>query len=98
MKSSPPFAFKNTEGAWQGVSIDLWRHVADELALDYEFEEMALKPLLNGLANGEIDVGVAAISVTAERNERIDFCHPHFTAGLGIATSSGQQGSIWALV
>lgn len=98
VKSSPPFALKQADGDWTGVSIDLWRTVAEELDLEYEFQELPLDALLDGLADGELDAAVAAISVTAERNERVDFCHPHFTTGLGIATRVGHHGSVWALV
>ena len=29
-KEAPPFAMKAADGAWQGISIDLWRRIADE--------------------------------------------------------------------
>jgi polar amino acid transport system substrate-binding protein len=32
-KEAPPFAMKGPEGNWQGISIDLWRRVADQLHL-----------------------------------------------------------------
>lgn len=97
-KHSPPFAFKNPDGQWTGISIELWKHLSDELNLEYEFREMTLEEMLSALETGEIDAAVAAISVTAERNERVDFCHPHFTTGLGIAvpTDGGASGgSLW---
>ena len=37
----PPFAMKNNEGTWTGVSIDLWRQIAAELSLPFELR-MAL--------------------------------------------------------
>ena len=35
----PPFAMKNSEGTWTGVSIDLWRQIAAALNLPFEFQE-----------------------------------------------------------
>lgn len=96
-KHSPPFAFKNPDGEWTGISIELWRHLTDELNLEYEFRELTLDEMLLGLESGELDAAVAAISVTAERHQRVDFCHPHFTTGLGIAMSATDQTS-WSLV
>jgi ABC-type amino acid transport substrate-binding protein len=29
-KEAPPFAMKTREGEWSGISIDLWRRIADE--------------------------------------------------------------------
>ena len=96
-KHSPPFAFKNADGQWTGISIELWRQLTDELNLEYELRELPLDEILTGLESGELDAAVAAISVTAERLQHIDFCHPHFTTGLGIAVSGKSQLSNWTL-
>ena len=32
-KHAPPFAMKNPDGTWSGLSIDLWRQIAAELGL-----------------------------------------------------------------
>jgi ABC-type amino acid transport substrate-binding protein len=66
-KEVPPFAMKNSEGTWTGVSIDLWRQIATELNLPFEFRELDLQSLLDGVADGTLDVAVAALSITAER-------------------------------
>lgn len=92
-KHSPPFAFKNPDGQWTGISIELWRQLADELNLDYEFQESTIDQMLVGLESGELDAAVAAISVTADRHQRVDFCHPHFTTGLGIAVRAGNDSN-----
>jgi len=96
-KDSPPFAFKNPDGKWTGISIELWKHLATELDLEYEFKEESLEGLLSGVESGELDAAVAAISVTAERHGRFEFCHPHFSTGLGIAVSVNQRASLWEM-
>ena len=30
-KEAPPFAMKAADGTWNGISVDLWRRVADQL-------------------------------------------------------------------
>lgn len=97
-KLSAPFAFKNAEGDWTGISIELWKQIAEELEIDFEFREETLSGMISGLETGELDAAVAAISVTAERHQRIDFCHPHFTTGLGIATSINSKSDPWNLL
>jgi hypothetical protein len=32
---------KAADGTWEGISIDLWRRIADELHLRYRFTEEA---------------------------------------------------------
>ncbi len=97
-KHSPPFAFKNPDGQWTGISIEMWKHLTDELNLEYELRELTLDQMLDGLDSGELDAAVAAISVTAERHRQVDSCHPHFTTGLGIATSAQHSTRPWALI
>lgn len=97
-KHSPPFAFKNPDGQWTGISIEMWKHLTDELNLEYEFRELSMEEMLADLSSGKLDAAVAAISVTADRSERVDFCHPHFSTGLGIAVSVENEASIFSLV
>ncbi|QDU80524.1 putative ABC transporter extracellular-binding protein YckB precursor [Polystyrenella longa] len=97
-KQSPPFAIKNPDGSWTGISIELWRHLAHELNLEFEFQELTLDEMLTKLEAGELDAAVAAISVTSDRHERVGFCHPHYSTGLGIAVNSREQTSPWVLV
>jgi len=32
-KEAPPFAIKSDKGEWSGISIELWRKLADQLKL-----------------------------------------------------------------
>ena len=89
-----PFVMKTTTGEWTGISIDLWKEIASALDLSYEFRELDLQGLLAGVTDGSLNVAVAALTITSEREERFDFTHPFLTSGLGIAIS-GQKGSPW---
>ncbi len=81
----PPFAMLGDEGNWTGISIDLWRRVAQDLDRPYVFRELPLAGLIDSVATGAVDVGVAAITVTSDRETRVDFSQPFFTSGLGLA-------------
>jgi len=97
-KEAPPFAIKDSDGNWSGISIDLWRRVADALHLRYSFaEESNVEGLINGVATGKYDVAVAALTVTAARARVIDFTQPFYVTGLGIAVPVGGEAS-WAPV
>jgi polar amino acid transport system substrate-binding protein len=87
---APPFAMRSQDGAWEGISIDLWRHLAEQLHLRYRFVERAsVQELLNAVASGEIDLAAAALTVTAERRKAMDFTQPFFWTGLGVAVPRG---------
>jgi ABC-type amino acid transport substrate-binding protein len=97
-KEAPPFAFKSDESTWKGISIDLWRDIASELNLTFEFRESDLEGLLDGVANRSLDVAVAAITMTSEREKFCDFTHPFYRTGLGIAAVSKQESTWLALI
>jgi len=84
VKPAEPFVIE-TEAGVGGISIELWRRVAEDLGIAYEFETTDLEGLLDGVADGTYAAGVAATTVTADREARMDFTHPFFTGGLAIA-------------
>ena len=90
-KQAPPFAIKKDDGTWSGVSIDLWQEISRDLKLKYEIRELDLQVLIAGVQNGSLDAAVAALTVTAEREEMLDFSHPFHTTGLGIAAVTHQK-------
>ncbi len=87
-KESPPFSMKDPDGNWTGISIGLWQQIAAELDLTYEFRELDLKQLLDGVRNRSLDVAVAVLTITPEREKNFDFTHTYYTTGLGIAVAS----------
>jgi polar amino acid transport system substrate-binding protein len=90
-KEAPPFAMKTANGEWSGISIDLWRQIAADLEYTFEFRELPLQALLDGVVDGSLDAVVAALTITSEREQRFDFTHPFYTTGLGIAVASTQR-------
>jgi ABC-type amino acid transport substrate-binding protein len=86
---APPFAMKNGEGGWEGISIDLWRRVAERLGLRCRLEERdTVQALLEAVTAGQVDAA-AALTVTAARRQVMDFTQPFFATGLGVAVGRG---------
>src|SRR5262249_52001545 len=94
----PPFVLHNDDGQWSGLSIDLWKEIAADLKISFEFREYDydLVGLLDAVERRQIDAAVAAIPVTLEGETRFDFSHPYFAAGLGIAVHAEPQGGVLA--
>ena len=76
---------KQPNGSWTGAGIELWRRVAQKLDLHYQLQEADLQQLVDGAADGTFDASVAAITVTAAREQLVDFSQPFYATGLGIA-------------
>lgn len=90
-KIAPPFAMKDEDEQWTGISIDLLRLVASNLNLDVEFADSTLSELITDVHNGNLDASIAAISITQEREQTIDFTHRYFDSGLAIVTPKRYQ-------
>ncbi|WP_349431619.1 transporter substrate-binding domain-containing protein [Methylomarinum sp. Ch1-1] len=98
VRVAPPFVVRNDDGSLSGLSIDLWKQIAADLELNYQFQEMTLPQLLQAVENQKIDVAVAAITVTADRETVMDFSHPFHSSGLGIAVDSEQGGTLGSVL
>lgn len=92
VKASPPFSFQNGD-RWDGISVELWETVADQAQLEYRYRPYrTVSEMLEAVELGQADVAVGAISVTADRERRLDFSQPMFRGGLGIVTRSEPSG------
>ena len=93
-KEAPPFSFKDEHGNWSGISIDLWRRVAEKLKLQYHLVDAgSVSNQIEGVASGNYDVAVAAITVTPAREQKVDFSVPYFHAGTGVAVQPDRMAT-----
>jgi len=89
-KLAPPFAMKDKQGKWTGISIELWDRIANRLKLKYRLtEEPTVQGLIDKTASKAYDGSIAAITVTANRETVVDFSQPYYVTGLGIAVARG---------
>ncbi len=79
-----PFEYKGKDGEYTGFDIDLWAEIADRIGVEYELRPMDFNGLIPGLTTGNLDAALAAIFITSAREEKIDFSHPYFRAGLKV--------------
>lgn len=81
--SQPPYVIKGQNGSWDGISIRLWRGIAEDMGLDYRFTEVEGETAIAGLQQGT-DL-ILTGNVTAEAENQVDFSHIYHTADLGLA-------------
>lgn len=96
----PPFSVARGTG-YIGYSIELWDRVAEELGLSYELSAAeSFSEMLAAVEDGAADLAVANISITAEREQTMDFSHPIFNSGLQVMVpaGSGVSESIFATI
>jgi polar amino acid transport system substrate-binding protein len=93
-----PFVIDQGDGTLDGLTVRLWDHIASELGLPYRFEERDLEGLIDGLVDGSLDVSAAALTITSEREAFVDFTHPFFVTGLGLAVADRTMGPLGAVL
>lgn len=80
----PPFVTKDGS-SYGGFSVELWEAIAREAHLSTAWREVGtVADILAGVGAGQGQAAIAAISITAQREERFDFSQPMFEAGLQI--------------
>ena len=92
----PPFVVKEGDKL-SGFSIELSDAIADRLHYKCSYiEKPSVAEILNSVKSKEAEMGIAAISITSEREKDYDFSQPFFNAGLQIMVrdQAGSNGGI----
>jgi polar amino acid transport system substrate-binding protein len=87
-----PFIIPEGE-TYRGFSFELWRLIERELGWQSTFiRKESVRDLIDAVAAKEVDLGIAAISITSQREEVIDFSQPMFDSGLQIMIRASASG------
>ena len=84
-RHAPPFAIKSDDGQWSGIAIELWNRISERTGYDFRYTELGLKEMLDAVIAGRIDAAAAALTITSDREQVMDFSHPFHTSGLAVA-------------
>ena len=86
-----PFGFISDKGEISGYDADLAREVARYILHNknaVEFVQVTPSNRLIKLSTGEVDIVIATMTITPQREEIINFSIPYDTAGLAILVNS----------
>jgi ABC-type amino acid transport substrate-binding protein len=92
-----PFVIEKN-GRLTGYSIELWERVVREARLPFDPDNgykvaENVAEMLDEIRAGHADAGVAAVSITSEREKTIDFSYPFKESGLQILTKDQPTSS-----
>lgn len=79
-----PFEFEDN-GTYTGFDIDLINAIAKEAGYEVELQPMQFAGLIPALQAGNVDVGIAGITIKPERAKQVLFTDPYYDAGQVIA-------------
>ena len=81
----PPFAFKDELGQWDGLSISLWREIAERLQIEFVLVETTLEQVVRAVREGTGST-IIGVAITPERAKSSFLTHAFESSGVGIAT------------
>lgn len=83
-----PYTFTDAQGQFTGFDVELFKDVANRAGVDnVVFTGQDFSGLLAAVANGQFDVGVAAIGITDKRKETVDFSDGYLAGYLTVITT-----------
>lgn len=87
--TDPPFIIERAPGEYEGLCIDLWKDIADELGYQYEMVPYHdLVGMMRALDYQEIDISINPLMVNSLRLKMFEALQPFFISSLGVATTS----------
>ncbi len=90
----PPLNMKDRNGKLIGLEIDLVEALGEAMGLRVRFVEKRFSELLPALERGEVDLVVAGLTITPERNSRVAFVGPYFISGTSILSKSEEIANV----
>jgi len=104
--SWPPFEWKNEAGNYVGFELDVMREIAKLEGYRIEIKDIAFNSIIPGVEAGKYDIGASGFTITAKREEVVDFSEPYWKSdqavlirkdsGLNIITALSQGHTVGA--
>jgi len=82
---APPFIFKDKNGSWTGLSIQLWEEIAVRLGLTYTYLPMPLEQVVKGLSAGSCDL-CPSLVLSIHRAGEFEFTEPYLYSHGAVVT------------
>ena len=86
-----PFESQNDKGEIVGFDIEVVQAVAKKAGIEVKFINTPWEGIFNTLAQGDRDLVVSAVTITAERKQTMDFSDPYFDAQQLIAVKNNSK-------
>ncbi|WP_375192358.1 transporter substrate-binding domain-containing protein [Marinobacter sp.] len=87
-----PFEMMDQEtGEMIGFDMEIIREVADRAGFEIDLNTMDFNGIIPALQTGNVDIAIAGITITDEREEIVDFSDPYYDSGLRILVREGNE-------
>ena len=88
-----PWAMKDKDGNYIGFEIDVARKLAEDMGVKIEFVPTKWSGIIPALLTGKFDIIIGGMSVTPQRNLKVNFSIPYEFSGMSIVADSASAGN-----
>ncbi|KGT89510.1 glutamine ABC transporter substrate-bindnig protein [Erwinia typographi] len=85
-----PFEFKQGD-KYVGFDVELWAAIAKQLNIDYTLKPMDFSGIIPALQTRNIDLALAGITITPEREKAIEFSDGYYKSGLMVMVKANND-------
>ncbi len=75
----PPFEYLGDDGTPDGFDMALIKAIGEKIGVEVEIQDMEFSTLVQSIGT-KIDIAIAGMTVTPERQETVDFSEPYYDA------------------
>ncbi len=76
----PPYEDRSGDGTIVGIDVDIMKAICDELDMKLQVEHTSFDSLIASVQRGTADVAMAAMTITDERLEQVNFSNVYMSA------------------
>ncbi len=89
-----PFEMKTKDGRFVGFDIDMAKHMARSMNVKYVPVNTAWDGIIPALQTNKCDIIMGGMTITPERNLKVNFADPYIAIGQSIILSPALKGKI----
>lgn len=94
---APPFGFHNRDKTISGYDVDMAALVAKKLGVKFVVQNLDPAERVNLLRSKKVDLVVATMTKTSERERQVDFSYGYFVTGQKVLARKGRFADLNAL-
>ena len=86
----PPYEFKDGD-KFAGIDVEIAEKIAEKLGMTLEIQDVDFGAIIDGVATGKYDMGMAGMTVTEERKQSVNFSNTYATGVQVIIVKDGSE-------
>ena len=91
----PPYEFVDDNGEYAGIDVEIAGLIAEKLGMELKIEDVEFGSIIGGVQSGKFDMGMAGLTVDAERQKSVDFSTSYANGVQVIIVKEDSEYTCW---